>query len=162
MGYIVMSRFLIFFITLVFANNLYCALPPWVQKERDLEMMEENLQLQRNSPVVLLAEVLHKEEIIPPQDKTHRRSFRKKIVLTIKPIKVIRNRHNIVINKELGVRYSVVVANGMVGPKVYNTKIAQQNQKYIFYFNDNLSLSASNYSIDTEDSELRQEAVDAF
>jgi len=162
MVYIVMSRFLTFFIMLVMVSNLYAALPPWIQKERDLEMMSKNLQLQRNSSIVLLAKVLKKEERIPLEAKSKRRSFRKRIILTIEPIKVIRNRHNKNIEKTLHVSYSVIVANGMVGPKVYNTKITQENKNYVFYFNDNLALSASNYSIDSENSELKQEGIDAF
>ena len=162
MVYSVMSKFLAFITLIVMTSNLYSALPPWIQKERDLEMMSENLQLQRNSSIVLLAKVLKKEERIPLEAKSKRHSYRKSIILTIKPIKVIRNRHDVKIKNVLHVSYSVIVANGMVGPKIYNTKIAQEKQNYIFYFNDDLALSASNYSIDTENSELKQEAIDAY
>ena len=154
-----MNKLIIILIALLLSSSLFSALPPKVQKQKDLRMMELNLQLQNNSSVVLTALVVKKEEILPLFHKFIDASFSKEIILTIKIEKITRNKNSVDINNEMVLKYSVFVPNRMPGPKVYNIKVPKENETYMFYLDDSLHFSANNYSIDTIDNELRNEAL---
>ncbi len=154
-----MNKFVFVLIGLFFSTSLYSALPPKVQREIDLSMMQKNLELQKKSPIVVEAMVVKKEEITPVMDKKMRKPYNKKIFLTINVIKIIQNRHNIDVKQSIDIRYFVMMSNGIVGPKVFNVKIPNENESYIFYLNDDYSLSARNYSIDTLNNDFKNEAL---
>jgi predicted RND superfamily exporter protein len=154
-----MNKFILILVGLLFFTVLNSALPPKVQRQIDLSMMQKNLNLQEKSPVVVEAKVVKKEEIIPKIDKESRKSYHKKIILSIEVTKIIQNRHNIDVKKDINIRYFVRMANGMVGPKVFSVKIPNQNESYIFYLNADYSLSARNYSIDTLKSDFKNKAL---
>ena len=154
-----MNKFVLVLICLFFSISLFSALPPSVQRQIDLDMMQKNLNLQEKSPIVVEAMVLKKEEISPKIDKKVRIPYDKEIILTVKVTKIIQNRHNIDVKKNINIRYFVRMSNGMVGPKVFNVKIPNENESYIFYLNDDYSLSARNYSIDTLKNYFKNEAL---
>jgi hypothetical protein len=152
-----MSKFVLIIVLL--SSFLYSALPPRVQKLRDLGMMQENLKLQEKSSLVIEGVVIKKVEINSKKYKNSRKSYNKKIILTVKTLKVIRNKHNIEVKEYINISYPVLMANGMVGPKVFNIMVAKKNESYIFYVNDDYILSAKNYSIDTIKNDLRYKAL---
>lgn len=154
-----MNRLTILSIILL-TSFLYGALPPSVQKRIDLEMMQENLLLQNESPIVLEALVVKKEELLPSKGVPIIGSYDKEIILTLKPIKTIRNKNKKSLENNFKIKYFVLVANGMVGPKIFNIQIPKKDKNYIFYLNDDYTLSAKNYSIDTLDNDLQNEALE--
>ena len=154
-----MNKFILFLSGLLLSISLNSALPPKVQRQIDLSMMQKNLNLQEKSPIVVEAKVIKKEEIIPKIDKDSRKSYHKKIILSIEVTKIIQNRHNIDVKKDINIRYFVRMANGMVGPKVFSVKVPNEDESYIFYLNDDYSLSARNYSIDSLKNDFKNEAL---
>ena len=144
----------------IFVELVSAALPPSVQREIDLSNMKSYLEMQDESSIVLKAKVRSSKEIVPEIDPKSRMAYTKKIILEIQTSKIIRNKNNIKIPPSILLRYGVYVPNMMPGPKVDNVLVPNQDKIYTFYLSDDLSLNASNYSIDTEDNSLRKYALD--
>ena len=135
------------------------ALPPNIQREIDLANMKSYLEMQDQSNIVLKAKVTSVKEITPDIDPKSRMSYHEKIILEIQTLKIIRNKNNIKIPSKMLIRYSVYIPNMMPGPKVDNVMIPDKDKTYTFYLSDDLSLNASNYSIDTADNSLKEYAL---
>lgn len=147
------------FISLLLITSIFAALPPDVQRRIDLDNMNSYLKMQDKSTIVIKAKVTSVKEIVPNIDPKSRMSYYEKIVLKIQKSEVLRNKNNIEIPSNMIISYDVFVGNMMPGPKVDNVLIPDKNRIYTFYLSDGLSLNASNYSIDTEDNQLREYAL---
>lgn len=147
-----------YILILLCSTLLFAALPPEVQKRIDMEMMQSNLQLQEESSIVVKASVIKQEEIAPKNAHKRRGSYYNRVNLVIKVEEILRNKSSISINETIYLEYSVFILNYMTGPKVYNIKVPTLHKSYIFYLDDNLRLSAENYSIDSLDNALYNEA----